>query len=652
MSLPSGSPTIEPSLDIKQFVQQATGTHPRAGEIAEKLRAWLEANHLSQGVHIRIIKGKKPESPGMGYDWMSTANDTVLKLNLDYHENLFWLMNRNEKALKRFLKKEGLDLLKLDCTRWYVSEKPKAVAEAITPTDLAGTAMKPTLVPYKSPVTGDEGMALHIPWPEKITSDQWNKISQLMKQKGYDIRDGADAQRFVYGYMQKFNNKVPPVLQDWIDTIALVLDVKAPSQSPDVKTAGATPANKVFRRAVKEWGTTHDPALAGYILPSGAMLDMSGSRHGSGGGVRAYDHREVEQFMDEHFGERIDAMHAFMDMGAIRWMPEGNSLDIRKPPTPQQLTTLRRVLDHAHGNMVVIDVYWPSYGSAVAEYPGRVKPDRIVRDIQNFYKTGELKPMSQVQQFHQAVEEVVESLLSSNTARFNPSYAARGVAAILLEAEQLELPLDNEGDEGDEGDEDASPLSSEEIGDWLGRIGITKGYKQIDGDYGDPWLYGGTWYSAGVEGDPDKWASIVHFDGVEALGIEDYWSGSKKVKEEAMKPEWRAKIAQVKSTEYPDDEDDERATDVVLDEIADRMNAERKFTVYRTNAEDPNEESWVTDHLSELLESMGLTHEQWMDMGPEGRVCVVGTHHGWHELDQYPHEYTKEELSKFLGIEL
>jgi hypothetical protein len=380
------------------------------------------------------------------------------------------------------------------------------------------------------------------------------------------------------------------------------------------------------------------------------MLDLSGARQG-GGSVRAYDHRQVEQFFDEHFEERVDAMHAFMDMGAIRWMPEGNSLDIRKPPTPQQLTTLRRVLNHAQGEIVFIDVFWPSYGNSAAEYPGRTKPDRIVRDIQNFYKTGELKPMSQVQQFHQAAEAAVESLLSHSTARFSPSYVARGVAAILLEAEQLELPLDSD-DGGDEGDEGASPLSSEEIGDWLGRIGITKGYKQIDGDYGDPWLYGGTWYSAGVEGDPDKWASIVHFDGVEALGIEDYWSGSKKVKEEAMKPEWRAKIAQVKATEYPDDEDDERATDVVLDEIAEKMNEARKFTVYRTNAEDPNEESWVTDHLSGLLESMGITHEQWMDMGPEGRVCAVGSHYGWHELDHYPHEYTKEELSKFLGIEL
>jgi hypothetical protein len=273
-----------------------------------------------------------------------------------------------------------------------------------------------------------------------------------------------------------------------------------------------------------------------------------------------------------------------------------------------------------------------------------------VRDIQNFYKTGELKPMSQVQQFHHAAEEAVESLLSNSTTRFNPSYAARGVAAILLEAEQLELPLDS--DDGGDDEDGASPLSSEEIGDWLGKIGITKNYTQIDGDFGDPWLYGGTWYSAGIEKDPDKCSSIVHIEGTESEGTKEYWSNDRVVKEEAMKPEWRAKIAQIKAEKYPDDEDDERATDVVLEEIAAKMNDDVKIRAWRTNAEDPNEESWVTDRLSSLLDSESLTHEQWMDMGPEGRVCVAARHHGWENFDSYPYEYTKEELSKFLGIEL
>ena len=750
---------------MQKFVQQSTGIHPRASEVADKLRAFLEANRLSNGVHIRIIKGKKPEKPAYGYDWMSTANDTVLALNLDYHDNALWLNNPGENKLKRFLRKEGLDLLKMDCTRWYVSVPPP-VEETMEPADLVNATKKPRFVPYKSIHTGDEGLALKIDWPEAITQAQWAKISRLMNQKGYDSRGAADAQRAVYGFMQRFGrNLIPPVLKDWIDTIALVLDLKAPSQSPDVKTAGATPASKVFRRAIKEWGTTHDPALAGYILPSGAMLDLSGANQG-GGTNRAYDHRQVGQFFEEHFENPTDAMHAFMDMGAIRWMPEANGLDLRKPPTGPQLTTIRRMLDHVRGSRVYLDVFWPNYGSAAAEYPENTPAERIVRDIQTFYKTGELKQMSQVQQMHLAAESAVDYLLKRTSGgewvddinkvvaklppdgtdgfyhevvneypdcmiefdyivgevnvpewkadrvrmivrvyfdrkwkakppidieinlaksgeeifydtedqvppemrqkaiadwtayyqkyvapalmkKMKESRLAYITAKVLLEnAEQLELPLDS--DDGDEG----SPLSPEEIGDWLDKIGITKGYRQIDGDYGDPWLYGGTWFSAGIEGDPDKWASIVHFDGLDRLGIEEYDTYSKKVKEEAMKPEWRRMIAQVKAEKYPEDEDDERATDEVLEKIADMMNEQRTYPVYRTNADDPNEESWVTDSLAGMLDSLGLTHEQWMNMGPENRVCAAADYYGWDNFDSDPYHYTKQELSKFLGIEL
>lgn len=648
MSLPSGSPDPEPPQPIEQGPPQKldAGTlaaktmniHPRAAEVADKLRAWLDENGLNWGIQIRIMRGQPPKLTDkgwsrdhIGYDWMSTANDTVIVLTLDYHENPFWLNAPATNKLQRFLKKEGLDLLKLDCTRWYVSEPPpRDVAEAMGVKELTGVAMKPTFVPYKSQVTGDEGMALHIPWPEKITTEQWDKISRMMKQKGYDIRGGADAQRFVYGYMQKFQNKVPPVLQDWIDTIALVLDVKAPSQSPDVKAAGATPASKVFRRAIKEWGTTHDPALAGYILPSGALLDMSGANQG-GGTNRAYDHRQVEQFFDEKFNERVDAMHAFMDMGAIRWMPEGNSLDIRKSPTSQQLTTLRRVLESVRGNMIYVDVFWPDYGSSAAEYPGRIAPERIVNDIKNFYKTGEMKQPSQVQQFHLAAETAVDRLLAAPLFEY--------------EEEQLELPLDDDDGTG-------PPLDPDEIGAMHDKLGITKGFKQIDGDFGDPWQYGGTWYSAGIESDPKKWASIVHTDGTETEGVEEFWSGSRMVKDAARMPEWRAKIARLKATKYADDEDDERATDEVLDEIAAKMNDGIEITVYRTNADDPNTESWVTDRLDDVLSSVGVTKEQWDEMGPEGRLCIATQYFGWHEFDHYPEKYNKTELSNYLGLAL
>ena len=733
--------------------------------MAEKVQAWLDARKLNWGLLIKTVKGPEPKTHSYGSDWMVTSPTTILVITLDYHENPFWLNSPAETHLKRFLRKDNCDLIKRDVTRWYVIEKSPHLKEAMTPGELVNASKKPKFVPYKSQVTGKEGMALYIGWPEAITQSQWSQISRIMNQKGYYIHGAADAQHFVYGYMHKFQNRVPPVLQDWINTIALVLDVKAPSQSPDVKTTGATPANKVFHRAVKEWGTTHDPALAGYILPSGAMLDLSGRRQG-GGSVRAFDHRQVEQFFDEHFPERGDAMHAFMDMGAIRWVPEANGIDIRTPPTPRQLTALRNLLNHVQGENIYVDVYWPNYGKAAAEYPGRTSPERIVRDIQHFYKTGEMRQLSPLERIHLTAESAVDTLLqkSSDTLLFvygtlrsgeeahdklktaeslgkvrtKPEYAieakkddcktlvpgneavegelyrvddatlcsadewessdydrkpvrledgrsaqayfmktkeslyAEAIVSKLLETEQMELPLDHDEDEGEPTGEVLSP---EEISQWLNRIGITKGYEQIDGDYSDPWVFGGTWFSQGVENDPEVFDSIVHIDGLEGEGLHDYDSRSKKVLRMMVEePAWRdkvaARVAEImpkklreqgiggepasdhETIEWCRKEATDEAQDEIGEQIASKLNANREMTVYRTNADDPNSESWVTNHLTEILSNNGLTHEQWMEMGPARRVCAVASYHGWYELDQYQIKMSKQELMAKLGIEL
>jgi hypothetical protein len=625
------------------YVEESHETAKFSG-LATKLQEWMGANGIDYGVRLNTAAG--------------------LAINLDYHENPFWINNPLENKLKRFLCKEGAELVKVDCTRWHVVDCATMVRET---EELDPGDKNPKFVPYKSPVTGDEGMALYIGWPEAITQEQWAKISRLMQQKGYDMRGAADTQRAVYGFLQRFGkNVVPPVLKDWIDTLSLVLGVKAPSQPPAAKTAGATPASKVFRRATREWGVTADPASAGYILPSGAMLDLSGARQGGSRGVRAYDHRQVAQFFDEHFDSATAAMHAFMDLGAIRWMPEGNSLDIRQPPTPQQLTTLRRILGMVQGNIVYVDVYWPNYGASAAEYPGRTSPDRIVRDIQTFYKTGEMKKMSQVQQFHMAAESAIDAITRNGVIPFNASPVAQGIALALLDAEQMELPLDND---------DPVFGSPEEIGAWLDKIGVTKGYTQIGGDFGDPWLYGGTWFSKGIENDPGKWASVIHIDGLEGSEKKDYDSRSDAVlKLMDEDPRWRdkvaARVAEILPQKLIDQGNDgqpaddpetvewcrEEATDEARDEVGElaaaHLNNSMTVSVYRTNAEDPNEESWVVDRLDDLLSTVGVTREQWDNVGPEGRTEIVGDAMGWHELDHQPDEMTKQELSAYLGIEL
>jgi hypothetical protein len=98
---------------------------------------------------------------------------------------------------------------------------------------------------------------------------------------------------------------------------------------------------------------------------------------------------------------------------------------------------------------------------------------------------------------------------------------------------------------------------------------------------------------------------------LESEGIEDVWYLDPRVKEEAMSPEWRAKIAQIKAEKYPDDEDDERARDEVYEEIATRMNEDVELTVFRTNAEDPNDLStliWETAEGDAASRHHGVSH--------------------------------------------
>ena len=101
----------------------------------------------------------------------------------------------------------------------------------------------------------------------------------------------------------------------------------------------------LINEAVKEFKTTNDINEAGYIMPNGRMLDFSAKREGALGGDRPIDHREIIR-LKEIKGNGTDGMIEFMNnTGAIRVNShEGLSIDISKPITPQQITTILKNL--------------------------------------------------------------------------------------------------------------------------------------------------------------------------------------------------------------------------------------------------------------------------------------------------------------------
>lgn len=117
--------------------------------------------------------------------------------------------------------------------------------------------------------------------------------------------------------------------------------------------------SSILKRCVKHFGTTEDPFEAGYLLPDGRFLDLSGKNEGGRPSQRARDHREVAfcfpdgyprndrndsrmlQFIEETNSIR---MSAFKESRSI---PRCTSVNIQfttaNKPTPAQLSALREM---------------------------------------------------------------------------------------------------------------------------------------------------------------------------------------------------------------------------------------------------------------------------------------------------------------------
>jgi hypothetical protein len=99
----------------------------------------------------------------------------------------------------------------------------------------------------------------------------------------------------------------------------------------------------LISKAIKEFPLTNDINEAGYLLPSGEMLDFSGKKEGGTPGDRAYDHRLITN-IDDMLRGGTDGMIDFMKLtGAIRMSRyRGMSIDIIKKMTDEQISIIMR----------------------------------------------------------------------------------------------------------------------------------------------------------------------------------------------------------------------------------------------------------------------------------------------------------------------
>jgi hypothetical protein len=192
-----------------------------------------------------------------------------------------------------------------------------------------------------------------------------------------------------------------------------------------IKTSGKG-LSKLQQTAKKIFGTTDDATEAGYILEDGSMLDFSGKAEGGTRGMRAYDHRQINQVGDSGVGglDEFDdvGMFEFITHGGIRWTPEMNAIEIGSKPSEGQINSLKKVyqdMRNRHnkfqtkyaqgGSTFTVEATMPSnqerfYGVILdenrlyKEYDFTAPWETVERDIRQFYKTG--KGPSITQQFH------------------------------------------------------------------------------------------------------------------------------------------------------------------------------------------------------------------------------------------------------------
>ena len=182
---------------------------------------------------------------------------------------------------------------------------------------------------------------------------------------------------------------------------------KAEQAAYDAK-AEAYGSKAEYRRALakEQFGTTEDFKRAGYILPDGQMLNFAQNDR-----TRDTDHREIMSvFGPAEVKTGTEALNEFLLDGNVRVMAEGPGIDLSADvaPTAQQLEQIRRMAQELGSarRQFTLDISTADGRVAASkEYSGRVDADRVVREIRDYYRTGELAQESGLAKFRYQLAE-------------------------------------------------------------------------------------------------------------------------------------------------------------------------------------------------------------------------------------------------------
>ncbi len=204
------------------------------------------------------------------------------------------------------------------------------------------------------------------------------------------------------------------------------LEIRGPQQAQATQPSGQvfnqpSPQGgfdvEIQKRAIAHFGTTIVAQEAGYILPDGTMLDLSGRNNAVGyektsegfrpekgkpdylAGTRNSDHRDIPSEVLSMAGSGTERMFAFQKAsGAMRFMPgvgiSGNFL-----PTPEQIRAVVKAWkDYFPGDSIMVDVDDPSTGNNLVSVEvkrqsvykvGKVFADALGGDAKSYFQPAE-----------------------------------------------------------------------------------------------------------------------------------------------------------------------------------------------------------------------------------------------------------------------
>ena len=244
----------------------------------------------------------------------------------------------------------------------------------------------------------------------------------LAKRKDFNQRGAELENRIgeVNNALREANAKLETQRNEQKQKQQAVYDAKA-------KEAGGA-AKYRCQLAVEQFGTTSEFERAGYILPDGQMLDFARNDK-----TRDTDHREIMSvFGPAEVSEGTDALNKFLADGNVRVMAEAPGVDLAadKAPTAAQLEQIREMAGSlgSEQRKFTLDISTTDGRVAASkEYSGRIDADRVVREIRDYYKTGELPAESSLARFRYqlaAKAEQAERDARKNTQR----QASRAIA--------------------------------------------------------------------------------------------------------------------------------------------------------------------------------------------------------------------------------